>query len=424
MLSSRRKAAIMTAAACLILAPPAQASVSAADQDPAAPQAPATESRDIYTVPNTDAQKRTEIVNSGAVVMSEKDGTATVEATRTQAEQLRQAGFAPRHQANVTEWLKRRTGPKEAGDFPAEDRGYHNYEEVQGELDTIAREHPDIAAKSSAGTSFEGRDIPLLKISDNVAQDEDEPEVLFDCNQHAREHLTTEMCMRIANRFTGGQPDDPNVREMVDNREIYVIPMVNPDGSIYDYSSGEYQGWRKNRQDAGTDLNRNWGFKWGCCGGSSGDPNDETFRGNAAFSAPETTAVRNFIDSRVVDGRQQIKAAADFHTYSELVLWPFGHTQDDVTEGMTQQEHDRFSRVGNAMAETNGYTPQQSSDLYVTDGDTLDWMWGKHKILGFTFEMFPAQGGIDGFYPPDEVIPEQTARNDAAVDILLREAGA
>lgn len=107
------------------------------------------------------------------------------------------------------------------------------------------------------------------------------------------------------------------------------------------------------------------------------------------------------------------------------MLWPFGHTTDDVTEGMTQEEYDRFQRVGTEMADSNGYTPQQSSDLYITDGDSLDWLWGEHKILAFCLEMYPADGsGLDGFYPPDEVIEQETARNDGAVDILLREAGA
>ena len=207
------------------------------------------------------------------------------------------------------------------------------------ELGKAAADHPDLAAQSSIGKSFEGRDIPVLKISDNVAQDEDEPEVLFDCNQHAREHLTTEMCLRVVNRLTDNY-DDPAVKDMVDNREIWVIPSVNVDGSTYDVESGQYQGWRKNRQDTGTDLNRNWGYKWGCCGGASDDPQDETYRGSAPFSAPETAAIAEFIDSRVVGGEQQIKSAIDFHTFSELVLWPFGHTPDDVTEGMTQQEHD------------------------------------------------------------------------------------
>ncbi|MFR9731658.1 M14 family metallopeptidase [Saccharopolyspora sp. MS10] len=404
MSSARRRATAVAAAASLALLLPVQASVAAPQQEPAA------EATGVYAVPNTDSRIRTDINSSGAQVLGAKDGVATVEATAAQAEELRAQGLSPRPKAS----------PR---DFPPGDEAYHNYDEMVAELDAITADHPDLAAKSSLGTSYEGRDIPLLKISDNVAEDEDEPEVLFDCNQHAREHLTTEMCLQIANRLTDGY-DDPAIRENVDNREIWIVPSVNVDGSTYDVESGEYQGWRKNRQDSGTDLNRNWGYLWGCCGGASDDPRDETYRGPEAFSAPETAALAEFIDSRVVGGTQQIKSAIDFHTFSELVLWPFGHTQDDVTEGMTQEEYDRFEEVGTEMARTNGYTPQQSSDLYTTDGDSLDWMWGKHKILAFTLEMYPSDGGLDGFYPPGDVIERETSRNDAAVDIVLREAGA
>ncbi|MCP2255345.1 hypothetical protein LY13_004119 [Prauserella aidingensis] len=107
------------------------------------------------------------------------------------------------------------------------------------------------------------------------------------------------------------------------------------------------------------------------------------------------------------------------------MLWPFGHTTDEVTEDMTREQAQRFRDVGREMAGSNGYTPQQSSDLYVTDGDVNGWMWGEHRILSFTFEMYPASGGgLDGFYPGDEDIAAETERNDEAVDILLREAGA
>ena len=282
--------------------------------------------------------------------------------------QLRARGLVLQRQATNADVLAQRSGGG-TRDFPPGDEAYHNYDEMVAELDKAAADHPNLAVKSSIGKSFEQRDIPVLKISDNPGQDENEPEVLFDCNQHAREHLTTEMCLRVVNRLTDNY-NDPAVKNMVDNREIWVIPSVNVDGSAYDVASGQYQGWRKNRQGPGTDVNRNWGYKWGCCGGASDDPQEETYRGTGPFSAPESAAIARFIDSRVVDGRQQIKSAIDFHTFSELVLWPFGHTPDDVTEGMTQQEYDRFSKVGHEIAGTNGYTPQQSSDLYTADGDS------------------------------------------------------
>jgi carboxypeptidase T len=314
--------------------------------------------------------------------------------------------------------------PAAATEFPAGDEGYHTYAEVTAELEQAARDHAGLAALSSVGDSYEGRALHLLKISDNVGVDEDEPEVLFTCNQHAREHLTTEMCLRVVQRFTDGYAEDPAIRELVDSREIHVIPTVNPDGAEYDIASGRYRGWRKNRQGQGTDLNRNWGHQWGCCGGSSGNPGSDTYRGDAAFSAPETAAVAEFVDSRVVGGEQQITAHLDVHTYSELVLWPYGYTTDDTAEGMNAAEAARFAEVGRAMAATNGYTAQQSSDLYVTDGSVNDWMWFEHRILSFAIEMYPTPGDPDGFYPPDEVIEEQTSRNDEAVEILLREAGA
>ncbi|QUH00829.1 zinc carboxypeptidase [Saccharopolyspora erythraea] len=428
MFSSRRTAATVAAAACLVLLPAAQAGVSAA-QEPAQPTTPAAaaEGRVIYTVANTDSRARTEINRTGAQILSVRDGVATIEATPEQAERLRAAGYQLQEKQKVADALDQlNTGVAgTAADFPPDDQGFHNFDEMNAELDKAVQDHGDIAVRSSVGKSHEGRDIPMLKISDNAAQDEDEPEVLFNCNQHAREHLTTEMCLRIVNRFTDGYASDPAVKEVVDNREIWVVPVTNPDGSIRDVESGQYQSWRKNTQEPnGTDTNRNWDYKWGCCGGSSDDPDAEDYRGPSAFSTPEASALAKFVDSRVIGGKQQIRAHIDWHTFSELVLWPYGHTNDQVTEGMTQEEYDRFARVGKEMAQTNGYTPQQSSELYVTDGDTTDWMWGKHKVFSFTFEMYPSSGGVDGFYPDDEVIEKETSRNDAAVDILLREAGA
>ena len=143
----------------------------------------------------------------------------------------------------------------------------------------------------------------------------------------------------------------------------------------------------------------------------------------AGSSAVNASGQTDFVNSRVVGGKQQIKATTDFHTYSELVMWPYGYTTNKTAPGMSQPEYDRFARVGTEMATTNGYKPQQSSALYVTDGDITDWMWGKHKIFTFVFEMYPGEGGADGFYPPDEVIPQETTRNDQAVDIMMREAG-
>ncbi|KID28077.1 M14 family metallopeptidase [Prauserella rugosa] len=420
-----RRTLSVTAGALLLLATAApagaQAPTDTTDATGAAPD------RGVYEV-TAGAADGQALARAGVDVLGSRGDTVTVVADPAQAQQLRAADVALNPVGDFDAMLAERNpevaDPKAAADeFPEGDEDYHTYDQLMTALETAAQDHPDITELSDVGTSHEGRTIPLMRIG--AGSDTDKPEVLFTCNQHAREHLTTEMCLRIVERFTDGYGTDDTVTELVDTRQIYVIPTVNPDGSEYDISGGQYQGWRKNRQDQGTDLNRNWGYKWGCCGGSSGEPTSETYRGTEAFSAPETSAVRDFVNSRVVDGEQRIKAHIDFHTYGELVLWPFGHTTDDTGEGMTEEQAQRFRSVGEEMAGTNGYTPQQSSDLYVTDGDVTDWMWGQHKILSFTFEMYPGDGGgLDGFYPGDENIGPETQRNDEAVDILLREAGA
>ena len=167
-----------------------------------------------------------------------------------------------------------------------------------------------------------------------------------------------------------------------------------------------------------TDLNRNWSFQWGCCGGSSGTTSSETYRGPSAFSAPETQVVRNFVNSRVVGGVQQIKAHIDWHTYSELILWPYGYTTANTTSTLNANDRNAHATLGQNMAATNGYTPEQASDLYIADGTINDWMWGTYKIFSYTFEMFPT-GSNPGFYPPDEQIGPQTSRNRAAVLLFL-----
>jgi len=428
MFTKRRALGLAAAAATALMVVTAW---SAGAQEPTAAQAP---DRGLYRVTGAqDAQDRTAVANSGVDVLGARDGAMEVVASPAQADVLRKQGMTVELTGDFAKLLDERSGDPatrdvSAADFPAGDEGYHTHDEMLAEISAAATDHAAIVSKSSIGSSFEGRDLPLLKISDNVGTDEAEPEVLFTCNMHAREHLTLEMCLHTIQRFTDGYGTDPTVTGFVDSREIYVIPQQNPDGAEFDISGGEYQGWRKNRQpnsdgSVGTDINRNFAYNWGCCGGSSGSPSSETYRGPSAVSTPEVAAVQAFVDSRVVGGVQQIKAHIDFHTFSELVLWPFGYTFDTVTDGMTQEEYQRFQDIGTQMAGSNGYTPMQSSGLYITDGDINDWMWGQHKVLSYCFEMYPSGGGIDGFYPPDEDIVPQTTRNDGAVDILLTNAG-
>ena len=380
----------------------------------------------MYRVsPVRDLIDRSAVTVSGAAIAEVDHGEVVVTASKRTVNRLRRKGYLVMRLRTPAP-LRQGAARGRKADFPPADSGYHNYSEMSSEIAMIATAFPRIVQPFSLGTSYQGRAIWAAKISDNVAIDEAEPEVLFTAGQHAREHLTIEMALYILRELTSKYGTDARITNIVNNRETYIVFNVNPDGSEYDIATGNYRMWRKNRQpnigttDVGTDLNRNWSYQWGCCGGSSGTPSSDTFRGPAPFSAPETQRLRDFISSRVVGGVQQIKAHIDFHTYSELVLWPYGYTTADTATGLTADDQAMLSTLGRQMAATNDYTPEQSSDLYLTDGAIDDWAWGTYKIASYTFEMYP-RTFYPGFYPPDEVIGRETRRNREAV-LMLEEA--
>ncbi|MGW5422655.1 M14 family metallopeptidase [Streptomyces sp. NPDC003943] len=427
-LRTRGKPAVLAALMALALAVP----VTTAATSHARPAVGANGGEEVirqYEIAGpATVTERSDLTATGVSIDQVDARSVVVSANAQQLAHLRSLGYkatalpAPPDRG---ESAKSALGPL---DFPSADAKYHNYAEMNAEIDQRLAAYPSIMNKRVIGKSYQGRDIIAIKISDNVGTDENEPEVLFTHHQHAREHLTVEMALYLLRELGAGYGTDPRITSLVNSREIWIVPDLNPDGGEYDIASGSYRSWRKNRQPnsgssyVGTDLNRNWDFKWGCCGGSSGSRSSETYRGSAPESAPEVKVVADFVRSRVVGGKQQITAAIDFHTYSELVLWPFGWTTADTATGMTQDDRDAFAAIGNKMAASNGYTPEQSSDLYITDGSIDDYLWGTQKIFAYTFEMYPTSSWDGGFYPPDEVIERETSRNKDAVLQLLENA--
>jgi carboxypeptidase T len=322
--------------------------------------------------------------------------------------------------------------PVAAADFPARDSRYHSYTEMVAEIHDVETAHPDIVDVFSIGKSHQGRDIWAAKISDNVATDESEPEIMFDALHHAREHMTVEQALYLLHLLADDYGTDTQLTNLVNGREVWIIFALNPDGFEYDLTcTGSarppYCAWRKNRQPnagttaIGTDLNRNYGYRWACCGGSSGSPSSITYRGKAAWSAPETRALRDFVLSRRIGGIQQIRSHITFHTNGRLILWPYGYTKTNVPVDMTLTDYRAFVAFGRGMAARNGYTAQQSSDLYITDGDQIDWMYGSQRIFSFTWELYPPETSTvwGDHYPADENIAAQTAHNRSALIYFL-----
>ncbi|MCX5228361.1 M14 family metallopeptidase [Streptomyces sp. NBC_00233] len=428
-----RRSATLAALVALTLAAPLSALTTPAGADPSSAAARIAVGADEvirqYEVAGPSTPAARSALTATGVSIDEVDARSVVVSANTeQLRNLKALGYKPIALPAPPD--RTAEGGKAAGplDFPSADARYHNYAEMNAEIDQRLAAHPSIMRKQVIGKSYQGRDIAAIKISDNVATDEAEPEVLFTHHQHAREHLTVEMALYLLRELGAGYGSDSRITNAVNGREIWIVPDLNPDGGEYDIASGSYRSWRKNRQPnsgssyVGTDMNRNWNYKWGCCGGSSSSKSSETYRGTAPESAPEVKVVADFVRSRVVGGKQQITAAIDFHTYSELVLWPFGWTTANTAPGMTLDDRNAFAAVGGKMAASNGYTPEQSSDLYITDGSIDDYLWGSQRIFAYTFEMYPSSSGGGGFYPPDEVIERETSRNRDAVLQLLENA--
>jgi carboxypeptidase T len=182
------------------------------------------------------AEQRSQVARSGAAIdEQEEHGTLIVTATGADVRKLRNQGFT------VEEVPKRTQEGAAVGpfDFPPADANYHNYAEMTAEINQAVADHPNLLSRQVIGKTYENRDIVALKISDNVATDENEPEVLFTAHQHAREHLTVEMALYLIQQFTDNYTE-PRIKELVDTREIWIVPDVNPDGGEYDIATGSY----------------------------------------------------------------------------------------------------------------------------------------------------------------------------------------
>jgi murein tripeptide amidase MpaA len=279
--------------------------------------------------------------------------------------------------------------------------GHYTLAQVVAILDSFAQDFPSICArKVSIGRSIEGRDLWMVKISDNVNVDEPEPEVYFDALHHAREPLSMEATLVFMDRLLSGwQRGEPEARFLVEQRELYFVPVVNPDGYEYNRSTNPNGGgmWRKNRRlntggSYGVDLNRNYTTGWTApYGGNSTSPTSETYRGTAPFSEPEALALDNFAATR------QFTHAFSTHTYTDVLLRPWGY---QTTDPPNFAEYDR---VGAQAVQRNGVQHGKASTLlYIAAGTALDHHHAAHGSLGWTAELGRSNEG--GFWPSGQAI--------------------
>jgi len=281
--------------------------------------------------------------------------------------------------------------------------GFYTFQQIISDLDSMRLLYPNICAeKVVIGSGWNDNPLYMVKISDNPEINEDEPECLIDALHHAREPGAYTAVIYAMWYLLENYGTDDEVTYLVNNREIYFVPVVNPDGLLYNQqtSPGGGGNWRKNRRNNGSsygvDLNRNYPYQWGYNNsGSSPTPSSETYRGPSAASEPETQAMISFVNSH------EITTAMTVHTAADDYLSAYGYAN-------VQPEHyDVHMDYMGSAAQLNGYAYGTCyAILYESNGRTQDWQLHNHDIINVEPEI-----GGNGFWPPVNQIMPEAAEN-------------
>ena len=291
--------------------------------------------------------------------------------------------------------------------------------------------YPELTELLDIGNAWLGenggyaRDMWVLRISNEDPQYGEissKPPFFLMANIHAREVTTPEMAIRYIKYLTdgylgqGGYGFDPDVTWLVDHHVVYVLVSQNPDGHVNNEANTSVY-WRKNvdnddgcndSSNWGVDLNRNSSFKWGCCGGSSGSPCSETYRGPARSSEPETAALQTFILQVFADwngnnGDDELPTAApddtiglfiSLHSYQDEILWAY----ECAPQCGQPPNGGQLRTIGRKLADITGVMIP-TGFLYTVDGGTIDFVYGKLGIPAYTYEIGPTYGTCGNFFP-------------------------
>lgn len=346
----------------------------------------------------------------GLDVWEVKPEHLVLQATEAQAERLEQMGYAV-EQLRTTETYLSTFATDEAV------AGYHSVETLETDLRRLAEGNPEIAELHEIGRSVENRPIWALRLGERRGST---LKIVFLGCHHAREWIAVEVPYLLAEHLVSNASTDP-VQQWLQKGEIWVAPMVNPDG--HEYTRTRQRLWRKNRRpnpdgSIGVDPNRNYAYMWGTLNISTSShvPRDDTYVGPRAFSEPEVRAVRNLV------ARELFAGVLTYHSYSQLILFPWGYTAKPIVDLPDRREMDGIAKdMQRLIREVHGetYTVQQSSQLYPTAGDTTDWTYGEYDVPSFTIELRPDTQAEGGFIlPTSQIQPTWEENRPAALQFI------
>jgi len=278
---------------------------------------------------------------------------------------------------------------------------YRTVAEVQSRLTELASSYPNLVQILDVGDSwnrlngFPGHDMVVLKLGRRDQPSAGKPRFFIMSSVHAREYTPAELNLRFAEWLLQNYQDHADARWLLDNQEFHILVHANPDGrTLAETQIDQRKNTNRNfclSSRVGVDLNRNFPFGWGAFNGSSPNACDDTFRGSSPTSEPETQSIWSYVQTLFPDVRGPgLNDAApndtpglfiDMHSFSNLVLWPWGFTAQASGNALG------FEALGRRLAWFNRYRPQRAVDLYVTDGTTIDTVYGELGTPALVFEL-------------------------------------
>ncbi|XP_017115478.1 zinc carboxypeptidase [Drosophila elegans] len=279
---------------------------------------------------------------------------------------------------------------------------YNMLAEIYAWLDEILANYPAVTESFVLGQSYEGRTIRGIKIS----YKSNNPGVFIESNIHAREWITSATATWLINEFLTST--DELVRNLAESHDWYIVPVLNVDGFVYTHEKDRM--WRKTRQPSnissciGVDPNRNYDSHWMENDGASSDPCAEDYGGPKPFSEPEIQAMADFVSSN----RDKINVLLAFHSYSQLLLSPYGHTNEEFPPNYDDlmAVAKAYSAAVESLPYGTVYRYGTSADiLYPASGATIEWAYNEQEVeITYTIE-FRDTGRYGFILPPVHIIP-------------------
>ncbi|MBI4725647.1 T9SS type A sorting domain-containing protein [candidate division TA06 bacterium] len=293
---------------------------------------------------------------------------------------------------------------------------YYSYAEAVAEMNQLHAQYPSlVSAPESLGAGWEHRPVWAFKVSSSPTSDNGKPGVLYTGVHHAREPIGVTINLGFARYLCQNYNSDPGIKTLLDNRQIWFVPIVNPDGYVFNQTYPDSM-WRKNRRNNGdgtygVDPNRNYPYRWGYDDvGSSPTPSSETYRGPSAGSEPEIQAVM-----ALMSREGYFKTALNYHSYSNMWIYPWGYVSENVPDSLVYRD------LAKEVASYNGYSYGTSWELlYNTNGDADDYMYKEEPDKPKCFAFTPEVG--EWFWQADTSIIVQQFNDNLMPNILTAQA--